>query len=207
MTVLMINGSLHEFGCTHKAIQIVSDALEKEGIQTEELWIGADSVANCTGCNSCWKSGRCVIDDRVNHLKKRLQNFDGMIIGSPVYYAGPTGSLCSFLNRLFYSSYREVSGKPGAAVVVCRRGGATAAFDRLNKYFTIMNMPVVSSRYWNQIHGFRDPEELIKDHEGVQTLRILGQNMAYFIRCKEAAKQMQHTEPGLEKKILTNFIR
>lgn len=207
MAVLMINGSLHEFGCTHKALQIVSDALEKEGIQTEELWIGVDPVADCTGCNSCGRSGRCVIDDQVNHLKERLQTFDGMIIGSPVYYAGPTGSLCSFLNRLFYSSYREVSGKPGAAVVVCRRGGATAAFDRLNKYFTIMNMPVVSSRYWNQIHGFRDPEELIKDHEGVQTLRILGQNMAYFIRCKEAAKQMQHTEPGLEKKILTNFIR
>lgn len=207
MKVLMINGSPHAKGCTHAALTIVAQTLLSEGVQTEELYLGSAPIADCTGCNVCWKTGRCVIDDKVNEVKSKLSEYEGMIIGSPVYYAGPTGMLCSFLDRLFYSSYKEVSGKPGAAVVVCRRAGSTAAFDRLNKYFTIMNMPVVSSRYWNQIHGYMNPQDLENDKEGVQTLRILGKNMAWMLKCKHNAEMNGIEAPVLERKVLTNFVR
>ena len=146
-----------------------------------------------------------MINDKVNDLIERLGEFDGMVIGSPVYYAGPNGQLTAFLDRLFYAGSPRMAKKPGAAVVSCRRGGASAAFDRLNKYFTISNMPVVSSQYWNQVHGYT-PEDVHKDEEGMQTMRTLGENMAWLLHCIEAGRKAGVPEPVYEKKVRTNFI-
>ena len=147
--ILLINGSPHETGCTCTALSEVAASLHACGVETELLWLGTQPVAGCIACGKCYDTGRCVFDDKVNDLLARAQEFDGMVVGSPVYYAGPAGQLCAFLDRLFYASRGCWSGKVGAAVVSCRRGGATAAFDRLNKYFTISNMPVAPSQYWN----------------------------------------------------------
>ncbi|MBQ7156064.1 MAG: flavodoxin family protein [Synergistaceae bacterium] len=206
MKVLLINGSPNEKGCTFTALSEVATTLNKNGIETEIFWIGKKAMQGCIACFKCQQLGHCVFNDSVRELTGRLDEFDGLVVGSPVYYAGPAGSLCAFLDRLFFSGGEKLQGKPAACVVSCRRAGATAAFDRLNKYFTIMNMPVVSSQYWNQVHGFT-PEDVRKDLEGMQTMRTLGENMAYMLKCFEAGKKAGVPEPVHEEIVFTNFIR
>ena len=175
--VLLINGSPNKAGCTYTALREVEKSLNKDGVDTEIFQLGKGPVQGCTGCGGCGRNGKCVFEDGVNRLVERLNEFDGLVIGSPVYYASPNGALLAFLDRLFFAAGKKFAGKPGAAVVSCRRGGATAAFDVLNKYFSISNMPIVTSQYWNQIHG-NTPEEALQDAEGLQTMRTLGENMA-----------------------------
>ena len=207
MKVLLINGSPNEHGCTFTALSEVAASLNKNGVGTEIFHIGKKAIHGCVACMGCAKLGRCVFsDDGVNDLNARAGEFDGLVIGSPVYYAGPAGSLCAFLDRMFFSSGGKWQGKLAACVVSCRRGGASAAFDRLNKYFTIGNMPVVSSQYWNQVHGFT-PDDVRKDLEGLQTMRTLGVNMAYLLKCIEAGKKAGVSEPEREETVYTNFIR
>ncbi len=203
----MINGSPNEKGCTFTALNELAGALQKNGVESEIFWPGKKAVHGCIACWSCMKLGRCVFDDdAVNALNARAGEFDGLVIGSPVYYGGPAGSLCAFLDRMFFSGGDKWRGKLGACVVSCRRGGASAAFDRLNKYFTINNMPVVSSQYWNQVHG-NSPAEVMQDLEGLQTMRTLGVNMAYLLKCIEAGRKSGVPEPVIEEQIPTNFIR
>ena len=206
MKVLLINGSPNEKGCTFTALEEVAGSLRKNGIETELYWIGKKAVQGCIACMKCQQTGHCVFNDGVRELADRLEEFDGLVVGSPVYYAGPNGSLCAFLDRFFFSGGDRLEGKPAACVVSCRRGGASAAFDRLNKYFTIRNMPVVSSQYWNQVHGFT-PEDVRKDLEGMQTMRTLGENMAYMLKCIEAGRKAGVPEPVHEEIVFTNFIR
>lgn len=206
MKVLLINGSAHQKGCTYTALKEVADILEQEGIETEFLWIGAKPVAGCIGCGSCRSTGRCFVDDQVNQVVERLEELDGFVIGSPVYYAGPSGQLTAFLDRLFYAGGGRFRGKLGAAVVSCRRGGAATAFDRLNKYFTINSMPVVSSQYWNQVHG-NTPEEVRRDLEGLQIMRTLGRNMAWLLKCIDLGRANGIQLPPQEERVATNFIR
>ena len=204
--VLLINGSPNAQGCTYTALREVEKSLNKNGVETEIFQIGKGPVHGCTGCGGCGRTGKCVFDDGVNRLIGRLDEFDGLVIGSPVYYASPNGALLAFLDRLFFAAGKKFAGKPGAAVVSCRRGGATAAFDVLNKYFSISNMPIVTSQYWNQIHG-NTPEEALQDAEGLQTMRTLGENMAWLIKCIQAGRAAGVPEPVYEKKQSTNFIR
>ena len=206
MKVLMINGSPNQYGCTYTALCEVESALKKRGVETELLYLGKKPVAGCIACDKCAQTGRCVFDDLVNQVLERLDEFDAMVIGSPVYYAGPSGQLTAFLDRLFYCAGQRMAGKLGACVVSCRRGGASAAFDRLNKYFTISNMPVVSSQYWNQVHGFV-PEDVRKDLEGLQTMRTLGENMAWLLQCLQAGRQLGVEPPQYEAPIRTHFIQ
>ena len=204
--VLLINGSPNAQGCTYTALREVEKSLNKNGVETEIFQIGRAPIQGCIGCRSCAKTGKCVFDDGVNQLAERADEFDGLVIGSPVYFASPNGTLLAFLDRLFFSAGNKFAGKPGAAVVSCRRGGATAAFDVLNKYFSICNMPIVTSQYWNQIHG-NTPEEALQDAEGLQTMRTLGENMAWLIKCIQAGRAAGVPEPVYEKKQSTNFIR
>ncbi|MBQ0134696.1 MAG: flavodoxin family protein [Clostridiales bacterium] len=203
MKVLLFNGSPHKEGCVYTALQEVAGALEKEGVESEILWIGTKPVSGCLACRRCYEKGHCVLEDGVAELSARLDEFDGFIFGSPVYYGSASGQICSFMDRLFYSSSAKLRGKPAAAVVSCRRGGATAAFDRLNKYFTISQMPVVSSQYWNQVHG-NSPEEVRQDEEGLQIMRTLGKNMAWLLKSIHTAALPL---PEREKPAHTNFIR
>ncbi len=201
MHVLLINGSPHTHGNTYIALSEVAKTLEEHSIQTEIVSLGTQAVRGCIACGKCRELGRCVFhDDLYDALCEKIQTTDGLVVGSPTYYAGPNGSLCALLDRLFYSCGPHLQYKPGAAVAVCRRGGASAVFDRLNKYFTINNMPVVSSQYWNSVHG-RLPGEAAQDAEGLQTMRTLGRNMAWML-------QNLHPEsaPEAEPKIMTNFI-
>ena len=206
MKVLLINGSPNEEGCTYTALTEVERTLNKNGIETELLWLGNAPVVNCVDCGFCRQQGRCVHDDAVNRVIDELDSISALVVGSPVYYASASGQLCSFMDRLFHSCGRRMAGKLGASVVSCRRGGASAAFDRLNKYFTISNMPIVSSQYWNQVHG-NTPEEVMQDEEGLQTMRTLAENMAWLIKCIEAGRRAGIELPEYEKRIGTNFIR
>lgn len=206
MKVLLINGSPHEKGCTYTALAEVAGTLEKHGIETEIFWVGTAPLSGCMGCGGCVKKGSCVFGDKVNDAAAKLDDADGIVVGSPVHYAAASGQITSFLDRLFYSSGAKLVLKPGAAVVSCRRGGASAAFDQLNKYFTINNMPVVSSQYWNQVHG-SNPEEVKRDEEGMQTMRTLGENMAWLLSSIEAGKNAGIEKPVYEQKIRTSFIR
>ena len=206
MKALLINGSPNEKGCTYTALTEVERTLNKNGIETELLWLGNAPVANCVDCGFCRQQGRCVHDDAVNRVIDELDSISALVVGSPVYYASASGQLCSFMDRLFHSCGRRMAGKLGASVVSCRRGGASAAFDRLNKYFTISNMPIVSSQYWNQVHG-NTPEEVMQDEEGLQTMRTLAENMAWLIKCIEAGRRAGIELPEYEKRIGTNFLR
>lgn len=206
MKVLLINGSPHQRGCTYTALREAADTLEKNGVETEFLWIGVQPVAGCIACGQCAQTGRCVFDDQVNRLAEALDGYDGLVVGSPVYYAGPAGQLCAFLDRLFYIAGGRMAGKAAAAVVSCRRGGASAAYDRLNKYFTMSNMPVVPSQYWNQVHGSK-PEDVLRDEEGLQTMRTLGQNMAWMLKSRQAGEGQGLSLPQYEPKLRTSFIR
>lgn len=205
MKALLINGSPHEHGCTYTALAEVKKILEGHGIEAELLYLGTKAINGCIACGKCRETGKCVFSDLVNETAERLDEIDAIVVGSPVYYAGPTSQVTAFLDRFFYSASGKMAGKLGASVVSCRRGGATAAFDRLNKYFTIANMPLVSSQYWNQVHGFT-PEDVKKDEEGLQTMRTLGENMVWLLKSIEAGRKCGLKQPEYEKKIATNFI-
>ncbi|MDR0889860.1 MAG: flavodoxin family protein [Oscillospiraceae bacterium] len=207
MKVLLFNGSPHEKGCTYTALREVETTLNLRGIDTEIVQIGVKPIAGCIACAKCRDGNGCVFDsDGVNALAARLDEFDALVVGTPVYYAGPSSQATAFLDRLFYSGGAKLKGKPGAAVVSCRRGGASAAYDRLNKYFGIASMPIVTSQYWNQVHG-NVPAEVLQDEEGLQTMRTLGENMAWLLRCIEAGKAAGITRPAPESPKRTNFIR
>ena len=207
MKVLLINGSPHVRGCTYTALSEVASELINQGISTQIFHIGTDPIAGCIACGACRKNGgRCFRNDVVNEVMSLAAQSDGIVLGSPVYYASISGQLSSFLDRLFFAGSALRANKPGAAVVSCRRGGASAAFDALNKYFTISNMPVVSSNYWNQVHG-SNPGEVKQDEEGMQTMRQLGRNMAWLLKCMEAGKAAGLALPETEERIWTNFIR
>ena len=206
MKVMLINGSPNEKGCTYTALHEVEKALHEDGIETGWIQIGKKAVAGCVACNFCAKGGHCVFNDEVNGLIDQLPQIDGIVVGSPVYYCGPSGQIRAFLDRLFYAGGDRFDGKLGAAVVSCRRGGAATAYDQLNKYFSISNMPVVSSQYWNQVHG-NTPEEVMQDLEGLQTMRTLGHNMAWLLKCIDAGKKAGVPLPVREEPISTNFVR
>ncbi len=197
--VLLINGSPHRDGNTAIALREVATQLKACGVESEVFWIGNSPMYGCIACNGCSKTGNCVMAQDVNEVAEKLRAADGLIVGSPVYYAGPTGTLCAFLDRLFRAHSAEFDGKPAACAVVCRRGGASAAFDRLNKYFAISNMPIVPSQYWNIVHG-RTPGEAAQDAEGLQTMRTLANNMAWMLNALPP-------HPERETKTMTNFIR
>ena len=206
MKVLLINGSPRERGNTFLALSEVASTLNGEGIDTEILSIGKAAVQGCIACGWCGRQGRCTYRDDLYERVLRVvkDGIDGLVVGSPVYYGGPNGSLCALLDRVFYSLGPNLQYKPAASVVVCRRGGASAAFDRLNKYFTILNMPVVSSQYWNMVYG-QTPGQAAQDEEGMQTMRTLGRNMAWMLKRLDSAQQ-GHPQP-VEPRVWTNFVR
>lgn len=206
MKVLLVNGSPHPHGCTDVALSEVAMQLGKHGIETEMLWLGNEAIHGCIACGKCRKAGKCIFDDAVNRVAAKAEEYDGIVVGSPVYYGGPGSQICAFLDRLFYSAGKKFVRKPAAAVVSCRRGGATASFERLNKYFEMSNMPLVTSQYWNQIHG-NNAEEAKQDAEGLQTMRTLAENMAWLLKCIEAGKKAGVEEPVYEPFHATNFIR
>ena len=206
MKVLLINGSPNAKGCTYTALSEVAKTLELNGIEAEIYHIGTKPIAGCIACRKCKDGAACIFDDGVNEIAARLDEFDGLVVGAPVYYAGPSGQSTAFLDRLFYSAAAKLKGKPGACVVSCRRGGASASYDRLHKYFGISSMPIVTSQYWNQVHG-NTPEEVLKDEEGMQTMRTLGENMAWLLKCIEAGKAAGVPMPKRESPLRTNFIR
>ncbi len=206
MKVLLINGSPHKSGCTFTALNEVAQTLYKHSIETEILYLGNKPIAGCIACMKCFETGHCFRDDAVRDIQDRLVEFDAIILGSPVYYSQPTGQITSFCQRLFLCKELEMAGKLGASVVSCRRGGASATFEQLNQYFTISNMPVVSSQYWNSVHGFT-PEDVRKDEEGLQTMRSLGENMAWLLKSMETAKQHGIEKPVYEARLRTHFIQ
>ena len=205
MKVLLVNGSPHAKGCTYTALCEVAAALEKQGIETELFQIGTKPVSGCLGCGACIKTGKCVIDDVVNEFVEKAKAADGFVFGSPVHFANASGAITSFMDRAFYGKGAVYADKPAAAIMSCRRGGATATLDQLNKYFTISNMPIVSSQYWNMVHG-NTPDEVRQDAEGMQTMRTLGTNMAWLLKCIEAGKAAGVAMPEREAKVATNFI-
>ena len=205
MKVLLINGSPKREGNTAVALREVAKTLEEEGIETELIQVGHLDIRGCIACGKCSSAGRCVFDDIVNEVNAKFAEADGLVIGSPVYFASPAGTMLSFLDRLFYSAPFDKSMKVGAAVAVARRGGTSATFDALNKYFTISNMPVVSSQYWNSVHG-RLPGEAQQDAEGLQTMRQLARNMAFLIKSISLGKE-KFGLPANEERVSTNFIR
>ena len=207
MKVLLINGSPRAKGCTFTALSEVAKALEENGIETEIAQIGNKAIRGCIGCGGCAGKGRCVFDDDVtNEMIAKAKEADGIVIGSPVYYSSPNGNLISMLDRLFYAAGGFLVHKPAAAVASARRAGTTATLDDLQKYFTIKQMPVVSSTYWNMVHG-SCPEDVLKDEEGLQTMRNLGKNMAWLLKCIENGKNNDILPPEAETGSKTNFIR
>lgn len=206
MKVLLLNGSPHERGCTYTALSEVARTLEADGVQAEILWLGKEPTQGCMGCGACGRLGRCVFDDVVNTAAEKARTCDGLIVGSPVHYAAASGQITGVLDRLFFAAGGKLRLKPGAAVVSARRGGATAALDQLNKYFTINQMPVVSSRYWNMVHG-NTPEEVRRDEEGMSVMRTLGRNMAWLLKSIAAGKAAGLEPPAAEPPVKTNFIR
>ena len=205
MHVLMINGSPNPGGCTATALAEVAGPLEERGITVETIQIGSRPIRGCLGCGKCAKTKRCIFtDDPVNTCVEAASRADGIVVGSPVYYAGPNAAVCALLDRMFYMNSGLYAYKPAAAVLNCRRGGASAAFDRLNKYFTIASMPVVPSQYWNATHGLT-PDEVRRDLEGMQVMRTLGRNMAWLLACIDQARG-KVPWPEQEKRVVTNFI-
>ena len=214
MKVLLVNGSPHKEGCTYTALQEVEKELTAAGIETEMFWLGTKPISGCLGCGQCIKrgpngekpSGLCFMDDIVNEFLAKAEQADGFVFGSPVHYAALSGALTSFMDRAFYGKGKVFRDKPAAGIVSCRRGGSTAAFDQINKYFTISSMPVVSSKYWNMVHG-NTPDQVRQDEEGMQVMRELGRNMAWLLKCIEAGRAAGIPDPVKEKPVMTNFIR
>ena len=206
MKVLLVNGSPRAAGCTNTALEEVAKTLGEAGIETEIFWLGAKPVQDCVACGKCREIKKCVFDDIVNTLIEKAKTADGFVFGSPVYYAHPSGRVQSALDRAFYAGKYAFAGKPGAAIVSARRGGTASSFDVINKYFGISSMPVVSSTYWNMVYG-NTPDEVRRDEEGMQTMRNLGRNMAYLLKCIEAGKAAGIEAPAQEGAFKTNFIR
>lgn len=201
--VLLLNGSPKANGCTATALNEMISVFNEEGIETEIIHVGNKDIRGCVSCGYCEKNGKCVVNDLVNEVAGKFEEADGLVVGSPVYYGSPNGTILSFMDRLFYSTSFSKQMKVGAAVVSCRRGGNTASFDVLNKYFTISGMPVASSTYWNQVHGF-DAEDVKKDLEGLQTMRNLARNMAFMIKAFSDAKE-KYGLPTVERDAFTSF--
>ena len=201
--VLLLNGSPKANGCTATALNEMISIFNEEGIETEIIHVGNKDIRGCVSCGYCEKNGKCVVNDLVNEVAGKFEEADGLVVGSPVYYGSPNGTILSFMDRLFYSTSFSKQMKVGAAVVSCRRGGNTASFDVLNKYFTISGMPVASSTYWNQVHGF-DAEDVKKDLEGLQTMRNLARNMAFMIKAFSDAKE-KYGLPTVERDAFTSF--
>ncbi|MBR1825418.1 MAG: flavodoxin family protein [Alphaproteobacteria bacterium] len=211
MKVLLINGSPHKNGCTNTALEEIAQTLQEEGIGAEIYHIGIKPIAGCRGCGACTKLGKCVIDDGINEFIEYAKDFDGFVFGSPVHYAAACGAITSFMDRAFFVAFQSGRGevfnhKPAAAVASARRSGTTATLDQLNKYFTISEMPVISGRYWNMVHGYT-PDEVRQDLEGLQNMRILARNMAWHLKCLEAGKKAGVPMPKEEQIVFTNFIR
>lgn len=208
MNVLLVNGSPHKEGCIYTALSTIAEILNEEGIDTEIFHIGTKAISGCLSCMKCAELGRCIIDDVINKFIDKAKSADGFIFGSPVYYASMNGAMSAFMDRAFYAGsnadvYRL---KPGASIDNARRGGNTATFDQMNKYLQISEMPVISSTYWNMTHGFT-PSDVKQDLEGLQTMRVLARNMAWFLRCKEAGMNANVKLPKQEERIMTHFIR
>ena len=204
MKVLLVNGSYHEKGCTYTALCEVAKALETNGVETEIYWIGNQAIGGCRGCAACRKLGKCAFDEGgVNEFLAKVDEFDGFVFGTPVHYASAAGAMASFMDRVFYSSVKKFLYKPAAAVVSCRRGGASTTFDVMNKYFTISNMMVVGSNYWNEVHG-NTPEEVMQDEEGLEVAARLGRNMAWLVKAVAAAKD---DAPAYAPRPMYNYIR
>lgn len=201
--VLLLNGSPHVHGCTATALEEMIKVFEEEGVETELIQVGIKEIRGCIACGTCSLKGKCVFDDLVNEVAPKFEQADGLVVGSPVYYGSPNGTILSFMDRLFYSTEFSKQMKVGAAVVSCRRGGNTASFDALNKYFTISGMPVASSTYWNQVHGFT-AEDVKKDLEGLQTMRNLARSMSFMIKAFADAKE-KYGYPVFEKDSFTSF--
>jgi multimeric flavodoxin WrbA len=210
MKVVLVNGSPHKNGCTYTALEEVANALVADGIETEIFQIGTKPISGCIACYKCREIGRCAFNDKVNEFAEIAKTADGFVFGSPVHYASAGGTITSFMDRVFYSDAcsgrRSFYLKPAAAVVSARRAGTTATFDQLNKYFTISEMPVISSQYWNMVHG-STAEDVKKDLEGMQIMRTLGRNMSWFLKCKEAGMKAGIPLPKREERVNTNFIR
>ena len=205
MKVLLLNGSPHEKGCTYTALAEVAKALESDGVEAEIFWLGKAPISGCLGCNACAKLGRCVIDDVVNAAAEKVRECDGLVVGTPVYYASANATLVAFLTRLFYSTHFDKTMKVGAAVAAARRGGLTATYDELNKFFGISGMPIASGQYWNGIHG-REPGEAAQDAEGLQGMRTLARNMVFLMKSIQLGKEA-YGIPEREPFQRTNFIR
>lgn len=206
MKVLLVNGSPHKNGSTYSALREVETALNNEGIETSIVWLGTEAISGCLACGYCSRNGKCVKNDIVNEFAQRAKNADGFVFGTPVHFASASGAITSFLDRVFYSASGALRHKPAAVITVARRGGTTAAYDQLVKYPAYAEMPIISSNYWNMVHG-AVASDVPEDKEGMQTMRILGKNMAYFIKCIEAGKKAGIELPQPEKKEITNFIR
>jgi multimeric flavodoxin WrbA len=204
MNVLLINGSPNKAGCTFTALSEVSKALRENGISAEIIQVGDKDIRGCISCRKCGETGKCVFDDIVNETALKFEKSDGLVVGSPVYYSSANGTIVSFLDRLFFSSRFDKTMKAGAAVVSARRTGCSSTFDVLNKYFTISGMPIVSSQYWNEVHG-HSAEDVIKDEEGLQTMRVLGRNMAFLLKSIALGKE-KFGLPKKEDRLWTNFI-
>ena len=203
MKVLLLNGSPHVNGCTAAALKEMISVFEAEGVETELIHVGNKDIRGCIACRSCFKAGKCVFDDLVNEVAPTFEAADGLVIGSPVYYASPNGTILSFVDRLFYSTHFSKHMKVGAAVVSARRGGNTASFDVLNKYFSISGMPIATATYWNQVHGFT-AEDVKKDVEGLQTMRNLARNMIFLMKAI-ADGQEKYGLPEVEHGAFTSF--
>ena len=214
MKVILVNGSPHKEGCTYTALTEVEKELNAAGVETEILWLGTKPISGCLGCGACCRrgaegeapSGKCFMNDVVNEFIDKAKEADGFIFGSPVHYAALSGALTSFMDRAFYGKGAIYRYKPAAGIVSARRGGTTAAFDQINKYFTISSMPVVSSKYWNMVHG-SNPDQVRQDEEGMQVMRELGRNMAWLLKCIEAGRKAGIPDPVKEMPVQTNFIR
>ena len=203
MKVLLVNGSPHINGCTARALKEVEETLKNEGIETDFVSVGNKEIRGCIACGTCGKNGKCVFDDVVNEIATKFEEADGIVIGTPVYYAGSNGSILSLLDRLFYSTHFDKTMKVGAAVISSRRAGSTSALDEIYKYYGICNMPIVTSSYWNEVHGFK-AEDVEKDIEGLQTMRNLGRNMAFMVKSINIGKE-KFGLPQNEKGAFTSF--
>ena len=211
MKVLLVNGSPHKEGCTYTALTEVEKSLNKEGIETDIFWIGNKPISGCIACKACVKLKKCVFNnDKVNEFIEIAKDYDGFIFATPVHWAAASGAITSFLDRVFYADScggrKSFYLKPAATVISARRAGTTATFDQINKYFGILQMPIITSQYWNMVHGAK-PEEVKQDLEGMQIMRTLGKNMAFFLKCKEAGMKAGIKLPEVEPTVFTNFIR
>ena len=209
MKVLLVNGSPHKEGCTYTALCEVSDSLNENGIDTDIFWIGNKAISGCIACKICKENNKCIFNDIVNEFLDIAGDYDGFVFGSPVHWGSATGTITSFMDRVFYADLNGGGNrfrlKPAAAVMSARRAGTTATWDQMNKYFGLMQMPIVTSRYWNMVHG-ANPDEVRQDLEGMQVMQVLGENMAFFINCKNVAMQMGIEMPKKREYVFTNFI-